>query len=103
MSNSEFGKRLQDWQEKARKKAEEVNKRLDIKTRVDEGLRSAGQVSRKVADVVTTGFSAAKEQAEKIDAEHEVSGKVRQAAAGAQDTFKYAATQAQETFKSTTG
>jgi len=88
MSNSEFGKRLQDWQEKARKKAEEVSHRYDLKTKVDESLKAAGDVSKKVADVVSTGINAAKEQAEKIDSEHEVSGKVKQAATQAQETIK---------------
>jgi len=99
MSNSEFGKRLQDWQDKARKKAEEVNQRYDIKGKVDESLKAAGEVSRKVADVVSTGINAAKEQAEKIDSENDVSGKVKQATNTAQDSFKQAATTAQETIK----
>ena len=103
MSNSDFGKRLHDWQDKARKKAEEVNQRLDIKSKFDEGLRAAEEVSRKVADVVGTGITAAKEQAEKIDSEHEVSGKVKQAGSQAQESFKQAATQAQETFKEHSG
>ena len=103
MSNSEFGKRLHDWQDKARKKAEEVNLKYDIKGKVDESLKAAGEVSKKVADVVSTGITAAKEQAEKIDSEHEVTGKVKQATTTAQDSFRQAATQAQETIKNQTG
>ena len=102
MSNSDFSKRLQEWQDKARQKAEEVNQRLDLRGRVDEGLRAASGVTRKVTNAVTGGLEAAKEQAEKLDAEHHVTDKVKQATTQAEETVKQAATQAQETIKEQT-
>lgn len=95
-SRSDFTKKLAEWQRKAREKAEELDSRYQIRSKVEQGVKVAEEATGKLADAVIAGVGAAKETAQEIDREFGVSEKVKDTSQQAGEAVKDAAEKTKE-------
>lgn len=95
-SSSDFTKKLEEWQRKAREKAEDLDSRFQIRSKVEQGVKAAGEATGKLADAVVAGVEAAKEKAQEVDQTYGVSDKVKETAEQAGTAAKDAAQKAGE-------
>lgn len=83
--------------EAARRKSQELDEKLNISGRLEEGVKLAADAARKGADAVGEVVNTAREQATKLDEDLGVSEKVKAAADQAGEAFKTGAESAQST------
>jgi hypothetical protein len=95
MANSIFDQ-LRDA---AKRTAQELDEKFDLKNKFEQGVSSAGEVARKATDsfnqTANQAATAAREQFNKFDENLKVTDSLRDVAAKAEDTFKQGATAAQ--------
>ena len=63
---SDYRDKLEEWREAARRKARDLDEKYNIRERVEEGARAAGEAARRGADAVKTGAERARTEAERI-------------------------------------
>jgi hypothetical protein len=91
MSNSIFDQ----LREAARRTAQELDDRFDLKNKVEQGVSTAGEVARKAGETVNQAATAARDQFDKIDDQYKVRENVQSAATKAEETFRDTARAAQ--------
>ncbi len=91
MSNSIFDQ----LREAARRTAQELDERLDLKNRVEQGITTASDVARKAGDTINEATSAARERFDRLDDQYRVKENLRDTAAKAEETFREGARVAQ--------
>jgi hypothetical protein len=77
---SDYRDKLEEWQRAARRKARELDEKYDIKGRVEEGARVAGDAARRGAETFAGGAERARAEAERLNDEFEVGERARHAA-----------------------
>lgn len=63
---ADYRDKLDEWREAARRKARDLDEKYNIRERVEEGARAAGEAAKRGADAVKTGADAVKTGAERI-------------------------------------
>src|SRR5256885_9519598 len=63
---ADYRDRLDEWREAARRKARELDEKYQIRERVEEGARAAGEAARRSADAVKGGAERARDEAERL-------------------------------------
>jgi hypothetical protein len=63
---ADYRDKLGEWREAARRKARELDEKYNVRERVEEGARVAGEAARRGADAVKTGAERARTEAERI-------------------------------------
>ena len=63
---SDYRDKLDEWREAARRKARELDEKYNIRERVEEGARAAGDAARKGAGKVAGGAERARAEAERL-------------------------------------
>lgn len=95
MANSIFDQ-LRDA---AKRTAQELDDKFDLKNKFEQGVNTAGEVARKATDslgqTANQAATAAREQFNKLDDEFKVTDNLRDVATKAEDTFKQGAAAAQ--------
>jgi len=87
MANSIFDQ----LREAARRTAQDLDEKLDLKGRIDQAGKVAGEAARKAEETVTQASTAAREQFDKIDQEYRVSDNLRQSATRAEESIRQGA------------
>jgi len=96
---ADYKDKLDDWQRAARRKAREIDEKLDLKGIVEEGARAAGDVARRGAETVASGAERLRSEAEKLDQDQ----KLRDTARRATDAASRGAKQAAEAIRDASG
>ncbi len=81
--------------EAARRKAQELDERFDLKNKVDQGVNAANEVTRKAGETINEAATAAREQFNKIDDQYKVTENLRDTAAKTGETLREGARVAQ--------
>jgi len=76
---ADYKDKLDDWQRAARRKAREIDEKLDLKGIVEEGARAAGDVARLGAETVANGAERLRSEAERLDQDQRVRDTARRA------------------------
>jgi len=63
---SDYRDKLEEWREAARRKARELDEKYQIRERVEEGAKAAGEAARKGAGKVAEGAERARAEAERL-------------------------------------
>ncbi|HEX6185637.1 MAG TPA: hypothetical protein VFZ44_17245 [Pyrinomonadaceae bacterium] len=63
---ADYKDKLDEWREAARRKARDLDEKYNIRERVEEGARVAGEAAKRGADVVKTGAEKARAEAERV-------------------------------------
>jgi len=91
MSNSIFDQ----LRETARRAAQDLDERFDLKNKVEQGIDTASEVARKAGATINEAAGAARERFDKFDEQHRVRENLRDTAARAEETFREGARAAQ--------
>jgi hypothetical protein len=83
------------WRETARRKAQELDEKFELKTKFEQGINAAGDLARRAGETASEAASAARTKAEQLDEEYRVKENLRTAATQAQDTLRTGARAAQ--------
>jgi hypothetical protein len=68
--------KLDEIRRRAEEAARQLDEKYDIKSKLDQGARAAGDVVRKGVDAASSTIDAAREEASRIDREHRVTERV---------------------------
>ena len=60
---ADYRDKLEEWREAARRKARDLDEKYNLRERVEEGARAAGEAARRGADAVKTGAERARAEA----------------------------------------
>jgi len=93
MSNN---KKFEEWREAARRKAQELDQRFELRHKIEQGVNAASEAARKGAEVVGDTAAAARERASKLDEQFRVTENLRSTATQAGETVRSGAKAAQE-------
>src|SRR5687768_18499943 len=63
---ADYQDKLDEWREAARRKARDLDEKYNIRERVEDGARVAGEAAKRGADAVKTGAERARVEAERI-------------------------------------
>lgn len=74
---SDYRDKLEEWREAARRKARELDEKYNIRERVEDGARVAGEAARRGAEKVASGTERAREEAERVGEEFELDERAR--------------------------
>lgn len=96
----DYMKKLEDLRERMRRKAEETDRKYNIRSRIDDAARTAETAIRKGADVARDGIEAARRQAENLNIDPTLKQQAREAASAAGDAARSAASVANDAAKS---
>jgi hypothetical protein len=77
-------KKLDEWREAARRKAQELDERFELSDKLEQGFNAATDAARKATDVAAGAAAAARDRAAKVDEEFKVSENLRAGARAAQ-------------------
>jgi len=91
-----YSKKLEEWQERMRRKAEDITQKYGVKSKVDQGIKAAGDALKKGAEAVSSGIDAAKSEYTKFDEKHNITERVKKTATQAQEKFTTGARAAEE-------
>ena len=90
------------WRETAQRKAQELDEKLGLKTKLEQGVNIASDLARKAGETVNEVATATKEKASQVESDLRVTENVREAArtaaTGASDLGKAAEQTAKEVF-----
>lgn len=96
---ADYKEKLDDWQRAARRKAREIDEKLDLKGIVEDGARAAGEVARRGAETVANGAERLRSEAERLDQDQQIRDTARRAGGAASRHAK----EAGEVLRSATG
>jgi hypothetical protein len=91
MNNSIFDQ----LREAARRKAQELDERFDLKNKIEQGVGAANEAARKAGETINEATTAAREQFDKLDDQYRVRENLRDTASKAEETFREGARAAQ--------
>ena len=80
---ADYKGKLDDWQKAARRKARELDEKLDLKGMVEDGARAAGEAARRGAETVASGAERLRSEAERLDQDQQIRDKARRAGGAA--------------------
>ena len=69
---ADYRDRLDEWREAARRKARDLDEKYNIRERVEESARAAGEAAKRGADAVKTGAERAREEAGRLGDELDI-------------------------------
>src|SRR5262247_1707413 len=84
MSNSIFDQ----MRDAARRAAQELDERFDLKNKVEQGIDTAGDMARKAESKINEAAGAARERLDKFDEQYKVTENLRDKAAKAEDAAR---------------
>jgi hypothetical protein len=87
---ADYRDKLDEWREAARRKARDLDEKYNIRERVEEGARAAGEAAKRGADAVKTGAERARAEAERAGEDFDLN----EHAEGAREKTKEAREQA---------
>lgn len=71
---ADYRDKLEEWREAARRKAREMDEKYNIRERVEEGAKAAGEAARRGAEKVSSGAERARAEAERLGEDFDVQG-----------------------------
>ena len=83
-----YSKKLDELREAARRKAQELDERFDLRNKVGQGIDAAGEAARKGAGIVGDAAKQARERAQDLDAQFRVTENLRATAEQAGETVR---------------
>ncbi|HEV3469376.1 MAG TPA: hypothetical protein VG148_08660 [Pyrinomonadaceae bacterium] len=93
---SDYRDKLEEWREAARRKARELDEKYQIRERVEEGARAAGEAARKGAGKVAEGAERARAEAERLGGDLDLDERSREVRERAQEARAHAERAAEE-------
>jgi hypothetical protein len=93
---ADYRDKLDEWREAARRKARELDEKYQIRERVEEGARAAGDAARKGAERVAEGAERARAEAERLGDNLDLDEHAQDARARAQEARAHAGRAAEE-------
>lgn len=93
---ADYRDKLDEWRDAARRKARELDEKYNIRERVEDGARSAGEAARKGADAVKTGAERARAEAERLGDDFDLDEHAQEVRERAQDAREHAGHAAEE-------
>ena len=91
-----YNKKIEEWREAARRKAQEIDERFELRNKIEQGVNAAGEAARKGAEIIGDAANTAREQANKLDEQFRVTENLRSTATQAGETIRSGARVAQE-------
>ena len=82
---ADYRDKLEEWREAARRKARELDERYNIRERVEDGARAAGDAARRGAEKVKEGAERARAEAGRVGDDLDIGGQAEEAARVARD------------------
>jgi hypothetical protein len=83
------------WREAARRKAQELDEKFALKTKLEQGVTAASDLARRAGETVNEAAASAREKAASFDQEHNVTDNLRAAASQAESAVRDGARAAQ--------
>jgi hypothetical protein len=74
------------WRETARRKAQELDEKLDLKTKLEQSVNIASDLARKAGEAVNEAATVTKEKVAEVNTEYRVSENLREGARAATET-----------------
>ena len=93
---ADYRDKLDEWREAARRKARDLDEKYNIRERVEEGARAAGDAAKRGADAVKTGAERAREEAGRIGEELDLDEHAAEARERSREAREQAARAAEE-------
>ena len=93
---ADYRDRLDEWREAARRKARDLDEKYNIRERVEEGARAAGEAAKRGAEAVKTGAERAREEAGRIGDELDINEHAADVRDRTRETREQAARAAEE-------
>ena len=93
---ADYRDRLDEWREAARRKARELDEKYQIRERVEEGARAAGDAARRSADAVKGGAERARDGAERLGEDFDLNEHAQGVRERAQEAREHATRAAEE-------
>ena len=93
---ADYRDKLDEWREAARRKARDLDEKYNIRERVEEGARAAGEAAKRGADAVKTGAERAREEAGRMGEDFDVSEHAADARERSREAREQAARAAEE-------
>ncbi|HWS88135.1 MAG TPA: hypothetical protein VN282_14290 [Pyrinomonadaceae bacterium] len=93
---ADYRDKLDEWREAARRKARDLDEKYNIRERVEEGARAAGEAAKRGADAVKTGAERAREEAGRIGEEFDLNEHAGEARERSREAREQAARAAEE-------
>ena len=69
---ADYRDKLDEWREAARRKARDLDEKYNIRERVEDGARVAGEAAKRGAEAVKTGAERARTEAERLGEEFDL-------------------------------
>src|SRR5262245_1835065 len=91
MSNSIFDQ----MRDAARRAAQNLDERFDLKNKAEQGINAAGEAARKTGAAISDAADAARERFDKLDDQYKVTDNLRDKASKAEETLREGARVAQ--------
>lgn len=89
-------RKLEEWREAARRKAEELDSQFNLREKVNQGVGAAAEAARKAGDAFNEAAATARDTAGRLDEQFKVSENLKQTADQAGETVREGARAAQE-------
>ncbi|MDT5296324.1 MAG: hypothetical protein QOJ76_3204 [Acidobacteriota bacterium] len=93
---ADYRDKLEEWRDAARRKARELDEKYNVRERVEEGARAAGEAARRGADAVKTGAERARTEAERLGDDFDLNEHAQDARVRAEAAREQAARAAEE-------
>jgi len=93
---ADYRDKLEEWREAARRKARDLDEKYNIRERVEEGARAAGEAAKRGADAVKTGAERARAEAERVAEDFDLDEQAQGAREKTKDAREQAARAADE-------
>ncbi|MBV8858177.1 MAG: hypothetical protein JOZ02_14700 [Acidobacteria bacterium] len=93
---ADYRDKLDEWREAARRKARDLDEKYNIRERVEDGARAAGEAAKRGADAVKTGADRAREEAGRLGEDFDLNEHVADARERTKEAREQAARAAEE-------
>lgn len=93
---ADYRDKLDEWREAARRKARELDEKYNIRERVEESARAAGDAARRGAGAVKDGAERARSEAERLGEDYDLNEHAQDVRVRAQEAREHAARAAEE-------
>ena len=75
---ADYRDKLDEWKDAARRKARELDEKYNLRERVEEGAKAAGEAAKRGAEVVSTSAGRAREEAERLGEQYDLDSQARE-------------------------
>lgn len=100
---SDYRDKLDEWRDAARRKAREIDEKYNVRERVEEGARAAGEAARRKAESVAGEAARARGEAERLAEDFNLRERAEEAREKAKDLGERARRAAEDAAKSARG